>query len=68
MANPDIKITLTIAEDGYHQMKSREFDINHPEVTEDIKIPLVQNHYLTQSFKLRKLRNLLVVQFFPATT
>lgn len=63
MANPDIKIiSLTIAEDGYHLNEiTGEFDINHPEVTEDIKNPFSPKTvfgYLTQSFKLRKLRNL----------
>ncbi|WP_418264628.1 mannitol dehydrogenase family protein [Flavobacterium faecale] len=63
MANPDIKIiSLTIAEDGYHLNEiTGEFDINHPGVTEDIKNPFSPKTvfgYLTQSFKLRKLRNL----------
>ncbi|WPR72404.1 mannitol dehydrogenase family protein [Flavobacterium sp. NG2] len=63
MAHPDIKIiSLTIAEDGYHLNEiTGEFDINHPGVTEDIKNPFSPKTvfgYLTQSFKLRKLRNL----------
>lgn len=63
MANPDIKIiSLTIAEDGYLLNEiTGAFDINHPAVTEDIKNPFNPKTvfgYLTQSFKLRKLRNL----------
>ncbi|MCG9791734.1 mannitol dehydrogenase family protein [Flavobacterium algicola] len=63
MANPNIEIiSLTIAEDGYHLKEiTGEFDINHPAVTEDIKNPFSPKTvfgYLTQSFKLRKLRNL----------
>ncbi|AWG20614.1 mannitol dehydrogenase [Flavobacterium faecale] len=63
MAHPDIEIiSLTIAEDGYHLNEiTGEFDINHPEVTEDIKNPFNPKTvfgYLTRSFKLRKLRNL----------
>ena len=63
MASPDIKIiSLTIAEDGYHLNEiTGAFDINHPAVTEDIKDPFNPKTvfgYLTQSFKLRKLRNL----------
>lgn len=63
MASPEIKIiSLTIAEDGYllHEITGA-FDINHPAVTEDIKNPFSPKTvfgYLTQSFKLRKLRNL----------
>jgi mannitol 2-dehydrogenase len=63
MAHRDIEIiSLTIAEDGYHLNEiTGEFDINHPAVTEDIKNPFSPKTvfgYLTQSFKLRKLRNL----------
>ena len=63
MANPEIEIiSMTIAEDGYLLKKiTGEFDINHPEVIEDIKNPFSPKTvfgYLTQSFKLRKLRNL----------
>lgn len=63
MASPEIKIiSLTIAEDGYHLNEiTGAFDINHPEVTEDIKNPFSPKTvfgYLTQSFKLRKLRGL----------
>ncbi|GIZ09324.1 mannitol dehydrogenase family protein [Flavobacterium sp. UMI-01] len=63
MAHPDIKIiSMTIAEDGYHLNEiTGEFDINHPAVNEDIKNPFSPKTvfgYLTQSFKLRKLRNL----------
>ncbi|MGO4821713.1 MULTISPECIES: mannitol dehydrogenase family protein [unclassified Flavobacterium] len=63
MASPDIKIiSLTIAEDGYHLNEiTGAFDINHPAVTEDIKNPFSPKTvfgYLTQSFKLRKLRGI----------
>lgn len=63
MASPEIKIiSLTIAEDGYHLNEiTGAFDINHPAVNEDIKDPFSPTTvfgYLTQSFKLRKLRNL----------
>lgn len=63
MAHPDIEIiSLTIAEDGYHLNEiTGEFDMNHPAVAEDIKNPYSPKTvfgYLTQSFKLRKLRNL----------
>ena len=63
MAHPDIKIiSMTIAEDGYHLNEiTGEFDMNHPAVTEDIKNPFSPKTvfgYLTQSFKLRKLRKL----------
>ncbi|MFY0715312.1 mannitol dehydrogenase family protein [Seonamhaeicola sp. NFXS20] len=63
MASPDIKIiSLTIAEDGYHLNEiTGEFDLNHPSVYEDLKNPLSPNTvfgYLTQAFKLRKLRGL----------
>ncbi|MCW2120863.1 mannitol dehydrogenase family protein [Flavobacterium sp. 7A] len=63
MAHPNIEIiSLTIAEDGYHLNEiTGEFDMNHPAVSEDIKNPFSPKTvfgYLTQSFKLRKLRNL----------
>ncbi len=63
MASPDIKIiSLTIAEDGYHLNEiTGVFDINHPAVSEEIKNPFNPKTvfgYLTQAFKLRKLRNL----------
>ncbi|WP_372753523.1 mannitol dehydrogenase family protein [Mariniflexile sp.] len=63
LANPDIKIiSLTIAEDGYHLNEiTGEFDLNHPAVAEDIKNPFNPKTvfgYLTQAFKLRKLRGL----------
>ncbi|MBP0903198.1 mannitol dehydrogenase family protein [Mariniflexile gromovii] len=61
LANPDIHIiSLTIAEDGYHLNEiTGEFDQNHPAVAEDIKNPFYPKTvfgYLTQAFKLRKLR------------
>jgi mannitol 2-dehydrogenase len=63
MSSPDIKIiSLTIAEDGYHLNEiTGAFDINHPAVAEDIKNPFSPKTvfgYLTQSFKLRKLRGI----------
>lgn len=63
MASPDIEIiSLTIAEDGYHLNEiTGVFDMNHPEVNEEIKNPFNPKTvfgYLTQAFKLRKLRKL----------
>ncbi len=63
LSKPDIKIiSLTIAEDGYHLNEiTGEFDQKHPEVAEDIKNPFDPKTvfgYLTQAFKLRKLRGI----------
>lgn len=63
MASPEIKIiSLTIAEDGYLLNEiTGAFDINHPAVSDDVKNPFNPKTvfgYLTQSFKLRKARNL----------
>ena len=63
LATPDIKIiSLTIAEDGYHLNEiTGEFNQKHPAVAEDIVNPFNPKTvfgYLTQAFKLRKLRGL----------
>ncbi len=63
MASPEIEIiSMTIAEDGYHLNEiTGEFNIYHPDVKEDVKNPFSPKTvfgYLTQAFKLRKLRNL----------
>ena len=63
LANPDIKIiSLTIAEDGYHLNEiTGEFNQKHPAVAEEIINPFNPKTvfgYLTQAFKLRKLRGL----------
>ena len=63
LANPDIKIiSLTIAEDGYHLNEiTGEFNQDHPAVAEDNKNPFYPKTvfgYLTQAFKLRKLRGI----------
>lgn len=63
MASPDIEIiSLTIAEDGYHLNEiTGVFDMNYPAVNKEIKNPFNPKTvfgYLTQAFKLRKLRNL----------
>lgn len=63
LAKPDIKIiSLTIAEDGYHLNEiTGEFNQKHPEVAEDFKSPFNPKTvfgYLTQAFKLRKLRGI----------
>lgn len=62
LANPDIEIiSLTIAEDGYHLNEiTGEFNQKHPAVAEDVVNPFNPKTvfgYLTQAFKLRKLRN-----------
>lgn len=61
LASPDIKIiSLTIAEDGYHLNEiTGEFNQQHPAVAEDSKNPFHPQTvfgYLTQAFRLRKLR------------
>ncbi|XMO86855.1 mannitol dehydrogenase family protein [Algibacter sp. AS12] len=63
LANPDIKIiSLTIAEDGYHLNEiTGEFDQKHPSVAEEVVNPFNPKTvfgYLTQAFKLRKLRGI----------
>ncbi|WP_308993920.1 mannitol dehydrogenase family protein [Mariniflexile litorale] len=63
MASPDIEIiSLTIAEDEYHLNGiTGVFDMNHPVANEETKNPFKPKTvfgYLTQAFKLRKLRNL----------
>ncbi|MEN3324768.1 mannitol dehydrogenase family protein [Mariniflexile soesokkakense] len=63
MTSPDIEIiSLTIAEDGYHLNEiTGALDLNQPILDEEIKNPFNPKTvfgYLTQAFKLRKLRNL----------
>ncbi|MDN3666598.1 mannitol dehydrogenase family protein [Algibacter miyuki] len=63
LAHPGIKIiSLTIAEDGYHLNETTgEFNQKHPAVAEEVTNPFNPKTvfgYLTQAFKLRKLRGL----------